>query len=130
MQLNAAGSMLSALWLSLPVSIPGLVLDCHIVMPDHFHAVLALNDPWLTHEGLTREHPRPDLSNVLGVFKSLGAREYGKGVREAGWRPYEGKFWQRGFWDHSLISDADVQRHREYVVTNPMRWQLRHQGHL
>lgn len=126
LRLNAAGELVQATWLALPQRIPGLVLDCHIVMPDHFHAVLGIVETKLTHPGCSAA--RPHLSDVVRVFKSLSTRAYGQGVREGLWPPYAGTLWQPGYWDHQLLSDAALEYHRNYVVTNPARWQLRRQG--
>lgn len=126
LELNAAGSMIQQVWLDLASRIPGLVLDCHVVMPDHFHAVLGIVETHLTHPG--RFEPRPNLSDIVRVFKSTTAREYGQGVKAGLWLPYDGSFWQPGFWDHQLLSDADLHFHREYVVSNPKRWHLRRLG--
>jgi putative transposase len=78
-------------------------VDCCVVMPNHFHAVFVLNG--------TRT-----LGNVVGSLKASTAREINV-VRKA-----EGPFWQRGFFEHVVRNDVDLDRVREYVVTNPIRW--------
>ena len=32
------------------------------------------------------------------------------------------RFWQRNYWEHVIRSDAEMQRIREYIQTNPARW--------
>lgn len=126
--LNEAGRMIEELWLDLAKNCPGLVLDCHVVMPDHFHAVLAIVETRLTHPELAQNLVRPHLSNVVRDFKRRSTLEYGRGVKLLGWSPYRGQFWQPGFWDHHIEDDADLELHREYVMSNPMRWHLKRQG--
>ena len=36
-------------------------------------------------------------------------------------KSYEGKVWQRSFYDHALRKDEDVKRVAEYIVCNPVR---------
>lgn len=44
MTLNSAGEMVKGVWLALPDKFAGLILDEYVVMPDHFHGILILND--------------------------------------------------------------------------------------
>ncbi len=130
LELNAIGRKIEEIWLAMPEHNPGLVLDCHIVMPDHFHAVLGIVETRLTHPHLEVFPQRPDLSAVIGNFKRHSTKQYGVGVRELGWPPYDGQFWQPGFWDSSLDGEKDLEFHRQYVVSNPLRWHLKRQGLL
>jgi REP element-mobilizing transposase RayT len=78
-----------------------VVLDASIVMPDHVHAVVML--------GVGRA--RPHLSVVVGTFKAAVARK----TRIRG-------MWQRGFYDHVVRDDVDLDRVRDYIDGNPGRW--------
>jgi REP element-mobilizing transposase RayT len=128
MNLNAAGEMIEKQWLALPNKFPGLVLDSHIVMPDHLHAVICLVEPFITDPSLEPGRPRPSLPAVVGSFKSTSTIENGRGVRAFGWPTYEDKLWQPGYWDHQLRDERDFESHRSYVFTNPERWELKRQG--
>lgn len=44
MILNDAGKMVRDVWLDLPGRFKGLILDEFVVMPDHFHGILIIND--------------------------------------------------------------------------------------
>ena len=33
-------------------------------------------------------------------------------------------FWQRNYWEHIIRNDASLDRIREYIETNPARWEL------
>jgi len=72
-----------------------------VLMPDHLHWLFALG------EGAT-------LSGVVKRFKGRSA---------AGLRPATGPgpVWQRGFHDHALRHDEDVQAIARYIVANPLR---------
>ncbi len=44
MRLNAAGMMIDHWWQELPRKFPGIELDVYVIMPNHFHAILVLNN--------------------------------------------------------------------------------------
>ena len=73
-----------------------------VVMPDHFH--------WLVRLG-----PMP-VSRLMQNVKSRSAIAINKCTDSAG-----GKVWQKGFHDHALRSDQELQDVARYVVANPLR---------
>jgi putative transposase len=86
-------------------------LDLFVVMPDHIHAIVLLGD--------AREQDRVGLDRVVGTFKSISTRQ----VNATRHQPGE-PLWQRGFFDHVIRHDEDLSRVREYIVTNPLRWEI------
>jgi len=44
-ELNNAGRMVETIWLELPVRYPDIAVDKHVIMPNHFHGIIVLNDP-------------------------------------------------------------------------------------
>ncbi len=64
------------------------------------------------------------VGRVIQGFKSITIYEYVVGVRRHEWRPFEGRLWQRNYYEH-IIRDEDFLHHiREYIATNPLRWEL------
>ena len=76
-------------------------------MPNHVHGILFL----------VRAGHAPPLQTVVGSFKSAAAREVNRvrGTRGA-------TVWQRGYHDHIVRDEEDLERIREYIATNPARW--------
>jgi len=70
-------------------------------MPDHFHALIGVG-------GSNRK-----LGAICGAFKSLSTRAY--------WGKYEGKLWQRQFFDHIIRNEQDFYETRDYIRLNPVR---------
>jgi REP element-mobilizing transposase RayT len=54
--------------------------------------------------------------------------EYTRGVKREGWPRFDGTLWQRGFYDHVIRDDDELQRIRAYIEANPMGTFLRQQG--
>jgi hypothetical protein len=59
------------------------------------------------------------LSAVVRALKSFSARRINE-LRGTPGAPV----WQRNYYEHVIRSDADLERIREYVRTNPARWHL------
>jgi putative transposase len=110
--LNAAGEVVAATWNSLPGRFPTIVIDVSIVMPNHFHGILALNATGASDRGQL-----PTLGAVVRAFKSIAAIGVNRAL-ERGRSPV----WQRGYHDHVIRDEASLMRHREYVADNPRRW--------
>jgi REP element-mobilizing transposase RayT len=108
-------------WLDLQTRFPHVELDDVILMPDHMHAII-----WLTEAGENESLIK--LGSVIQAFKSLTTNVYGRGVRERGWPPFDRKLWQPGYFEHIIRDDRSLERHREYIVGNPVRWRERHGG--
>lgn len=99
-------------------------------MPNHVHGLLTLEVLNTEYREATqglpyeagRAHGLPSLSNVVGWFKTMSANWYMRGVRMQGWPPFDGHLWQRSFHDHIVRDDADMDRIRTYIDSNPALW--------
>ncbi|RPH94561.1 MAG: transposase [Lysobacterales bacterium] len=87
--------------LYLPGSLAEATDLCSVVMPDHIHVLLQLEDV--------------PLHRVLNRLKSRSAitlnREIGR----------TGPFRAAGYYDHALRADEDRQNVARYIVANPLR---------
>lgn len=119
--LSAIGAMIDHAWRDLPNRFPSLVLDAHVVMPDHIHGILTLFDGPEPIPGLS-------LGRVIGAFKGFTTYQYGKGVREQGWPPYERYFWLEDYYEHIIRDERDLMAKRLYVERNSWRWYVREHG--
>jgi putative transposase len=121
MQLNPLGRMVDEHWLDIRNHYSNLYLDAHVVMPNHMHALLAilsLNVGGASPAPTTQAGKCGSLASVAGNFKSGVTRE---ARRLLGWR---GPLWQRSFHDHVLREPWEAEPIREYIVNNPLSWQL------
>lgn len=136
MCLNRAGEMITAQWDELPRRFAGVVEDAFIVMPNHIHGILGIdNADGCEASCRPASVPSPDqplgrrfgtetgsLSRVIQAFKSLTTNAYIDGVRHEGWLRFDGNLWQRGYYDHVIRSNRALDAIRQYIVTNPARW--------
>jgi len=142
MQLNDAGKMVYDVWNDLPAFYPGVQTDAFIVMPNHIHGIIILvgADPRVCPNADPRVCPNADtracpgqpqgiaptlgLPDVVHRFKTMTTRRYADGVKRLGWEPFRGRLWQRNYYEHIIRNEESLNRIREYILTNPMRWAL------
>ena len=118
--LNAAGQTVARHLDAIREHFATVVLDDRIVMPDHVHVIVGLegrNRPWdHTTDGSVTSHARARqasplrLGTVVGSFKAGVSRELGIAI------------WQRGYFDHRIRDERDLDACRAYIRGNPFRW--------
>ena len=137
MRLNQAGFMVERWWNKLESKFSALETDFYVVMPNHFHGIVWVpeaepccgpnpgtspgNSPLPPAKG---GHTGPPLQRVVQWFKTMTTNEYIHGVKVHGWPRFQGSLWQRSFYDHVIRDEASLNRIREYISTNPLRWDL------
>jgi len=126
MRLNQAGCMVERWWHKLESKFAALETDFYVVMPNHFHgiALIAGNTSSALPAWPQGAHMGAPLQKILQWFKTMTTNEYIHGVKEHGWPQFKGSLWQRSFYDHVIRDEASLNRIREYISTNPQRWDL------
>ena len=129
MRVNGAGTMVSKVWGELPERFPTIEFDAFVVMPNHVHGIIVLQQPvGVPLVGTRVEGDRattrvaPTLGDIVGAYKSITTVGYTSGVKADGWHPYRGRLWQRNYYEHVIRNESELNRAREYIVNNPMLW--------
>ena len=58
----------------------------------------------------------------------MTTNEYIRGVKQYGWSSFPGKLWQRNYYEHIIRDEGSLNRIREYITTNPLRWECDHEN--
>jgi REP element-mobilizing transposase RayT len=138
MVLNDAGRMVLGMWRALPERFPNVATDEFVVMPNHVHGIILLND----RRGEPRVRPisgfgmkqgdhkdRPygtgdfSLGRVCQAFKSLTTVEYVRGVKDYQWPSFPGRLWQRNYFERVIRDEGELGAIREYIRNNPLKWE-------
>ncbi len=90
--------------LRLEAETTGVAVHAYCFMPDHLHLLLS---------------PSPQVS-LIDFLRALK----GRSTRMAWQYGYQGKIWQRSFYDHFLRKGEDVHRVVEYILNNPVRQEM------
>ena len=53
----------------------------------------------------------------------MTTNEYIHNVKQNRWKPFNGKLWQRNYYEQIVRSETSLRRIREYIVNNPSQWQ-------
>ena len=140
MELSPLGKVVDERWKAIPEHFENVELDVYQIMPNHIHGIIVIKDD---KEGTTRalslqESPQREreqeegeevgndqrkgrrrmvLPTVVSQFKMESSREiHESGVGDFGW--------QRSFYDHVIRDDESLWSTRQYIVDNPMKWDL------
>ena len=65
------------------------------------------------------EVPSPALGKIVAYFKYQSTKHINQRHNRPGTR-----IWQRDYYDHIIRDDEDLQRLRQYIQNNPMKWEL------
>ncbi|HUW58263.1 MAG TPA: transposase [Planctomycetota bacterium] len=134
--LNARGQIVRACWQEIPRHFPQTELDAFVVMPNHVHGVIVIHEqtdgrlsgdvgaqhavPLQSEKASSArafgELPARSLPAIMRSFKSAVTRR----IRERGGRRM--RVWQRGYYEHVIRNNDDLNDIRRYIVDNPARW--------
>jgi len=120
MKLSDFGKIVDDCWYDLPNHYSNIILDEFVVMPDHIHGIIIIqngSDNKIKH----------GLSEFIRAFKSFSSRrinEYNRANANAatGLRPVAASIsgiWQPRFYDRIIRSDNALNRIRLYIKNNP-----------
>jgi len=89
---------------------PSLKIDQYVIMPNHIHAILLL-------EETAGDSQHPTIMDIVCVYKSLTTRLCKKA------QPID-KLFQTSFYEHVIRGREDYHEIVEYIVNNPKQWEL------
>ncbi len=88
---------------------PHLRIDKYVIMPNHIHAILILDDK------AAGASPRPTVMDIVCSYKSLTTKEC-KAIK-----PID-KLFQTSFHEHIIRNIDDYNEISKYISQNPMLW--------
>ena len=88
---------------------PYLTVDKYVIMPNHIHIILILNNE------SAGASPRPTVMDIVCAYKSLTTKECKK-------NGFDGKLFQTSFYEHIIKGCYDYKALVKYIYENPMRW--------
>ena len=127
-RLSRMGAAVQIFWQNIPNHFSSVELDDFVIMPNHIHGIIILNDKPRRGKHLggsfrrgevTSPLPEVSLGKVIAYFKYQST----KAINEEQGTP-SAKVWQRNYYDHIIRNDADLFRIRTYLRNNPLQWAL------
>lgn len=117
--LSALGKLLQAAWTELPSWLPSVGIDGFVVMPDHWHGILWIEDPTLW--AVPASASGPAAGGIGAAVGQLKSRVTKAAIAEGSWIAGN-RLWQRGYHDRRLRSPEALRAARRYLALNPVRW--------
>ena len=115
--LNGSGELAERYWRAIPDYYPEISLDDYIVMPNHIHGIVVIDnrDGWQSKISIT-DGRHNILSKAIGYFKMS--------VTKAIRREFDLKqfAWQRSFYEHVIRNEKSLGKIRGYIKSNPLNW--------
>jgi len=85
----------------------GLTVDNYIIMPNHIHMIISLNN----ESEECKLHPWHDMiPQYISSFKTLVTKEIGFSI------------FQRDYHDHIIRNEKEYEKISDYIDTNPSNW--------
>ena len=107
-EMSEYGMMVESQLLDLENRFKGLKVDKYSIMPNHVHVIFILKN-------VAGASPRPTISDIVCVWKSLSSRVCGKMGLDC-------KLWQSSFYDHIIRDEQDYFVRWKYIDENPAKW--------
>ncbi|MEH1765013.1 MAG: transposase [Nostoc sp.] len=147
-KLSEIGEIAQKYWVQIPNHFEDIKIDTYVIMPNHVHGIVVIDKPLsqnvetlqyvetlqcnvstqrdrIQQKTLCDVTQRQFMSEISPKSGSLSAiaRSYKSAVtrwyRENG---YENFAWQPRFYDHIIRADASLDRIREYIINNSIKW--------
>ena len=111
---NELGKLVAQTWLELPAHTTEIRVDKFVVMSNHFHGIVVLENGCV---GAGSKPARTPIPEVMRQFKTFSARKINQ-MRGTPGQPV----WQRFYYDHIIRNEHDYLRVWRYINENPAKW--------
>jgi len=131
-RLYPIGMIVEKCWYDLERHFPTVSLDEFTLMPNHLHGIICLGEASASYTQNIRQTIKTDASpqrpigtvpNSLGAiiqnFKSISTRKINQTLV-----PSTRKVWQRNYYERIVRDEAELNRIRQYILNNPIQWEL------
>ncbi len=134
MELSDLGRIVELTWRDLENHNPDIALDEFVIMPNHIHGIIQINEQtscrggsvtrpmienWAGFEPAPTEgmRKRTPLSEIVRQFKTFSAKRINE-TRSTQGAPV----WQRNYYEHIIGSDQEYEKVAAYIAENPLNW--------
>ena len=118
MNLNNFGEIVSQCWYDLPKHYSNCSLDSFVIMPNHVHGIIVIDNEKIVGNGL-KPFPTYGLPEIVRGFKTFSSRRINEMIKE------DNNFqWQKSFFDHVIRNEKSLENLRQYIIYNSLKWEL------
>ena len=117
--LNGYGKIASETWDWLSKRYYYLQLEKWVIMPNHLHGIIKINNA--ACRGGSRTAPTPTikpLGRIIGAYKTVSTKQINQIRNTPGI-----SVWQRNYYEHIIRNDDEYKRITDYIMNNPKTWE-------
>ena len=129
------GQAVERSWHQISSHFPDVSCDEFIVMPNHVHGILFIHPPpeEMPHPPVGARHAVPapppqaesfgrpvaaSLPTIIRSFKAAATKDVRSIARRSDFR-----LWQRGYYEHVIRHNKELDNIRRYIKDNPAKWE-------
>lgn len=113
MQSSQSGAIVSRCWHDIAAHFANVSLDVYIVMPDHVHGIIVIEEG---HGAIEGKRERATLGQMVAFWKYQAAKQ----IDTLGYLPGT-QVWQRNYYERVLRDTKEIDVVRRYITTNVIR---------
>ena len=116
LRLNDMGAMMGRCWHDIPNHFPHMTLDAYVIMPNHIHGIIIIEESIKKDECYSPLH---------GTSKTIGSAVRGFKIGVTQWvrkNTALHDIWQRNYYEHIIRNDVSLHQIKEYITHNPETW--------
>jgi len=88
------------------------------------HDIDVVGAPLVGAQNVGAQSPdNQSLGQIIGAFKSITTNAYVAGVNNKNWTPFDGRLWQRNYYEHIIRNQKSFNDISTYIQANPARWE-------
>jgi REP element-mobilizing transposase RayT len=134
MILNKYGSIANEFWLEIPKHFDNATIDEFIVMPNHLHGIIILNDKNIRRDTACRVPASHDetkqierfgkptkntIPTIIRSYKSAVTKQINILRKSPGF-----SVWQKNYYEHIIRNDKEYHLIKDYIINNPVNWEF------
>lgn len=119
--LNQGGKIADQCWKEIAIHYENVIIDEFIIMPNHIHGIIIINNERVQDIEPPRrnqfQHIIPgSIGSIIRGFK-IGVTKWFRNNTDIH------QIWQKGFYEHIIRNDDELNNIRKYIQDNPHKWE-------
>jgi REP element-mobilizing transposase RayT len=119
---NEIAMMIDKWWIKFPQKFPPVEIDYNVIMPNHFHGIIIINNHNTSIEKGARAGA--PLHKIIQWFKTMTTNDYIKWKNQNKRPRSSGGLWQRNYYEYIIRNEDDLYNTRKYIEENPLKWEI------
>lgn len=123
-ELSALGRIAREHWLEIPKHFPWVDIEPFVIMPNHIHGIITIGED--TRKGTTcralttrsEQFGQPVHGSIPTIIRSYKSAV----TRCASQESDRSNIWHRGYYEHIIRNEIELQKICDYILTNPLNW--------